>query len=375
MSREKKSEATEGIKKSISETTRAISGNETLKIKFSADPSGDYGEVIKLPQISKDPTESEILKVRGTADSLALQARFKDEETFSKYDPSGEQAKEIYHELEIARCELLGEKYYPGSKKNIWQKTKVEASDYSNKSVLESEKEKISHLARYFIKRQLSELDLPSEASQLLDTKEIFTDLTSSPEFNKTEDIFDQEKFALLSRKLIERLGYGEQLGEIDDLDSDVEENNQEEVEQEDEAQGSDNEENDNSENSETDDGESQQQQSEANGRGGSECVLRSDSKDARRRVRRGHKDGERRMARSGGVDARGARRDALAEREFCDERKEFRISVWSGGRRGERVSEEENERAEERCGRGTRFERREGGIDSIEIERGVGGL
>ena len=98
MNKEKKSETTDGIKKSISETTRAISGNDTLKIKFSADPSGDYGEVIKLPQISKEPTELEILKVRGTADSLALQARFKDEETFSKYDPSGEQAKEIYHE-------------------------------------------------------------------------------------------------------------------------------------------------------------------------------------------------------------------------------------------------------------------------------------
>ena len=47
------------------------------------------------------------MKVRGVADSQ-LQVRFKDEETFAKYDPSGEQAKEIYHELEIARCELLG---------------------------------------------------------------------------------------------------------------------------------------------------------------------------------------------------------------------------------------------------------------------------
>ena len=89
MTKEKKSDSTDGIKKSISETTRAISGNENLKIKFSADPSGDYGEVIKLPQISKEPSESEILKVRGTADSLALQARFKDEETFLKYDYIG----------------------------------------------------------------------------------------------------------------------------------------------------------------------------------------------------------------------------------------------------------------------------------------------
>ena len=85
MNKEKKFEETDGIKKSISETTRAISGNENLKIKFSADPSGDYGEVIKLPQISKEPNESEILKVRGTADSLALQARFKNEETCLLY--------------------------------------------------------------------------------------------------------------------------------------------------------------------------------------------------------------------------------------------------------------------------------------------------
>ena len=259
MNREKKSEATEGIKKSISETTRAISGNETLKIKFSADPSGDYGEVIKLPQISKEPTELEILKVRGIADSLAMQARFKDEETFSKYDPTGEQAKEIYHELEIARCELLGEKYYPGSKRNIWQKTKVEASENSGKNSIGDQEENISQVAKYFIKSQLSEMDLPSEASQLLEAKEVFKGLTKNPEFNKTEDIFDQEKFALLSRKLIEKLGYGEQLGEFDEAESDIDENNQEEVEQEEAGQGSDNEEDDTAENSGTNDGESQQ--------------------------------------------------------------------------------------------------------------------
>ena len=259
MNKEKKSEVNDGIKKSISETTRAISGNETLKIKFSADPSGDYGDVIKLPQISKEPTEAELFKVRGIADSLALQARFKDEETFSKYDPSGEQAKEIYNELEIARCELLGEKFYPGSKRNIWQKTKVEASAFSNKASIGAEEESIAQLARFFIKRELSEADLPPEASQLLEKKEVFEDLTGHPEFKKTKDVLDQEKFAVLSRKLIERLGYGEQLGELDDIENDIDENTQEELEQDEAGQGSEDEENDASDNSETDDGESQQ--------------------------------------------------------------------------------------------------------------------
>ena len=259
MNKEKKSEVNDGVKKSISETTRAISGNETLKIKFSADPSGDYGDVIKLPQISKEPTAAELFKVRGIADSLALQARFKDEETFSKYDPSGEQAKEIYNELEIARCELLGEKFYPGSKRNIWQKTKVEASAFSNKASIGAEEESIAQLARFFIKRELSEADLPPEASQLLEKKEVFEDLTGHPEFQKTKDVLDQEKFAVLSRKLIERLGYGEQLGELDDIENDIDENNQEELEQDEAGQGSEDEENDASDNSETDDGESQQ--------------------------------------------------------------------------------------------------------------------
>ena len=262
MNKEKKSEVNDGIKKSISETTRAISGNEALKIKFSADPSGDYGDVIKLPQISKEPTESELFKVRGIADSLALQARFKDEETFSKYDPSGEQAKEIYNELEIARCELLGEKYYPGSKRNIWQKTKVEASAFSNKASIGAEEESIAQLARFFIKRQLSETSLPPEASQLLDTKEVFEDLTGRPEFKKTKDVLDQEKFAVLSRKLIERLGFGEQLGELDEIENEIDENNQEDLEQDETGQGSEKEETDSSENSETDDGESQQSSS-----------------------------------------------------------------------------------------------------------------
>ena len=259
MNKEKKSEVNDGIKKSISETTRAISGNETLKIKFSADPSGDYGDVIKLPQISKEPTEAELFKVRGIADSLALQARFKDEETFSKYDPSGEQAKEIYNELEIARCELLGEKFYPGSKRNIWQKTKVEASAFSNKASIGAEEESIAQLARFFIKRELSEADLPPEASQLLEKKEVFEDLTGHPEFKKTKDVLDQEKFAVLSRKLIERLGFGEQLGELDEIENEIDENNQEDLEQDETGQGSEKEETDNSENSETDDGESQQ--------------------------------------------------------------------------------------------------------------------
>ena len=259
MNKEKKSEVNDGIKKSISETTRAISGNETLKIKFSADPSGDYGDVIKLPQISKEPTEAELFKVRGIADSLALQARFKDEATFSKYDPSGEQAKEIYNELEIARCELLGEKFYPGSKRNIWQKTKEEASAFSNKASIGAKEESIAQLARFFIKRELSDADLPSEASQLLEKEEVFEDLTGHPEFKKTKDVLDQEKFAVLSRKLIERLGYGEQLGELDDIENDIEENSQEELEQDEAGQGSEDEENDASDNSETDDGESQQ--------------------------------------------------------------------------------------------------------------------
>ena len=62
--------------------------------------------------------------------------------------------------------------------------------------------------------------------------------------------------------------------------------------------------------------------------------------------------------------------RDALKEREFLEEREEFWVGVSSGGSYGEGVGETEKRRG------GKAFdERREKRVDSIEINRGVGGF
>ena len=98
---------------------------------------------------------------------------------------------------------------------------------------------------KLFIKHFANRYEVEKNTYGNLSSKEVFKGLTNNPEFNKTEDIFDQEKFALLSRKLIEKLGYGEQLGELDEAESDKDENNQDEVEQEEAGQASDNEEDD----------------------------------------------------------------------------------------------------------------------------------
>ncbi len=256
MKKNKNADAVDNIRKSISETTRAISGNDNIKVKFTADPSGDYGELIKLPQLSNDPSRVDIIKTRGVADSLALQIRFRDEKTFSNYDPTGPLAKEIYNELEIARCELLGETYYPGSQKNIWEKTNAEAKEYASAERKDTKDEGISKAAKYFIKNQFSKNKLPPDAKMLLDEKDIFSKLSHQPEFNSPKNIFDQEQFALLSRKLIEQLGYGDQLGEIEEPDSDFDENIEEDIDQQDPGQNSDQEDSNDSESSEMEEGE-----------------------------------------------------------------------------------------------------------------------
>jgi cobaltochelatase CobT len=256
MTKKKSSEAIDGIKKSISETTRAISGNEQMKVKFTADPSGDYGDVLKLPQISNSPSEKDISKARGVADSLALQIRFRNEEMFSRYDPSGDLAKEIYNELELARCELLGESYYPGSKSNIREKTNAEAIESLATDKQDTQDRNIPKAAKYFIKNQFSKTDLPPDAKALLDNQEIFSKLIDKPEFNLSENILDQENFAILSRKLIEELGYGDQLGELEAPDTDLDESIEEDIDQEEEGQNSDQEETNDSENSEMEEGD-----------------------------------------------------------------------------------------------------------------------
>ena len=213
----KKDTITEPIKKALSETTRAISKNVDLKVKFESESSNIIENQIQLPRIPSKISRNEMTVARGEADSIAMHLRYHNRTISQKYEPSGELALSLFNEMEKARCEAAGSLLYPGAARNIDRKI-----DNESKKLIENEtgKEKfpLPEAMRLFIRKVTSNHDLPENAKRALDTWESFITQESGDSFTHIDQlVHDQENFARLSRNIIKNLGYGDQLGDDPD--------------------------------------------------------------------------------------------------------------------------------------------------------------
>ena len=107
------------FKKALAEATRALAGNEEMEVSYSADPPGQTNTGVRLPQVSRRMTRSEVMLARGTADAYALRERFHNADTNARYTPRGEMARQIFDALETARCEAIGARAMPGVADNL----------------------------------------------------------------------------------------------------------------------------------------------------------------------------------------------------------------------------------------------------------------
>jgi len=117
----------DAFKKALAEATKVMSHDPDLTVSYSVDPSGLSGDAMRLPQVSRRMTRDEVLLARGTADALALNRRYHNGQTHSKYLPNGDMARELYEAMETARCEAVGARDMPGTAGNIDAKIKHDA--------------------------------------------------------------------------------------------------------------------------------------------------------------------------------------------------------------------------------------------------------
>ena len=113
------------FKKALAEATKTMAQDVDLNVTYSVDPSGVSGDTMRLPQVSRRMSRDEVLLARGTADALALNLRYHDAKTHSKYVPQGNMARDIYEAMETARCEAMGARDMPGTAGNIDAKIEV----------------------------------------------------------------------------------------------------------------------------------------------------------------------------------------------------------------------------------------------------------
>ena len=102
-------------------TLKAISGDldSEREVKFSGSSSYLSSKEIRLPQILKELDSSQLSKLRGESDKIALKIKHHDPVLHNKHLPSSELSSQIFKLAEDARIESVGSKNFFGIKKNL----------------------------------------------------------------------------------------------------------------------------------------------------------------------------------------------------------------------------------------------------------------
>ncbi|MCC6304761.1 MAG: cobaltochelatase subunit CobT [Rhodobacteraceae bacterium] len=234
------------FKKALAEATRTLADERELNVTFTVDPPGMTREAVRLPQVSRRMSRDEVMLARGTADAFALKRRYHDGAVHARYLPQGPMARDLYEAMETARCEALGARAMPGTATNIDARIAQEADRKGWAQLREAGEAPLPVAAGYLVRALATGRVLPRGADRVLDLwRPFLEDQAGGTLAGLDEALASQPAFARLARRVIEDLGYGDQLGEDpdaqgeDDEDAEAEEEAPDEEGAEEESQDS----------------------------------------------------------------------------------------------------------------------------------------
>ena len=225
------------FKKALAEATKTLADAPDMTVTYTVDPSGQAGDVMRLPQVSRRLTREEVLLARGTADALALRHRYHDAKVSARYQPRGEMAQALYDAMEGARCEALGARDMPGTLTNTDAKIAHDAARKGYGQIRNREAAPLSVAAGYLVREMATGRKLPADADNVLGLWRDFIEGQAGDDLESIGDaLADQAAFARLTRKVIADLGYADQLGDDPDEERNDEADSDDEAEQQEEA-------------------------------------------------------------------------------------------------------------------------------------------
>jgi len=208
----------EPFKKALAEATRVLAADPDLGVTYSVDPPGYAGDQLRLPQVSRRMTAQEVLLARGTADAYAMRRKYHDEGVAARYAPQGQMARDLYEAMETARCEAVGARDMPGTLGNIDAKIATEAERRGYGRIDTATEAPLAVAAGYLIRARATGRDLPAGAQNVLDLWREHLEGSAAGTLPDLEaSLTDQQAFARFARRIIEDLGYGDQLGDDPD--------------------------------------------------------------------------------------------------------------------------------------------------------------
>ena len=243
----------EQFRRALAITSRALSGDRELEVKFGGEAAALARGRMLLPNPPDKLNLAEATKARGKADALALRLALHDSAAHAKALPPGSTARKVFDAAEQARCEALGAKSMRGVSDNL-DAALVDTCRREGWNIAEDRQDAPLEAAiSMLVRERITGRKVPDDAKGLMKVWRDELERAAGPALNAlSESAEDQTAFANALRQVLRDLDLSDELGETS-------EDEDEDDSQEDSGVEQDPQEGDDDGDSDPDDGEDEQ--------------------------------------------------------------------------------------------------------------------
>jgi len=202
----------EQIKRVTAATLKAIGQSSEVEVSYSSSNDAKVatsGATVHLPAPPESGiTESDVTRLRGAADAVALRLRYHDSDIHRRLRPSGSDAARVFERAEQVRVESIGCRRMPGVEKNIAAmletRCKANTPEHSAETGEAQNDAVLAEAVGLMIHQKLTGNDLPAAAEPILRNWQDYINEHIGPQLDKLANtIHNQEDFAdALSRMI-----------------------------------------------------------------------------------------------------------------------------------------------------------------------------
>ncbi len=218
-----KEDPTAAFKIALTDTMRAISGDDELTVEFGVETPRLDDHKARLPQIDRELTSDVASVARGISDAFALRIARHDDKVHARMLPEGRNARAVFEAVEQARVESIGSRAMPGMASNLTAMLDDKYEKQGVANLRDREEAPLEEALSLIVRERLTGQKPPQNAGLLVDLWRPWIEEKASAILDDLEQrIDDQRAFGELARELIAALDMADELGDADDdADSD----------------------------------------------------------------------------------------------------------------------------------------------------------
>ena len=230
----------EAFKRVTGAAMRAVSETRDLTVEFSSDEPQLKGHTARLPTPPRNLPASEVQKLRGQADQMALKLRYHNAKVHARMKPQGDSARKIYDEMEQVRCEAIGARRMDGVAANLDAAWRERVKGHVYNRVNEYLNVPVPEVIGLLVREKLTGIAPPDNVKEMIDHWRDWLVERAGHDFDDLADVVDdQASFAKAVRRVISDLELGDE-DDAEEMDSDADGEGEEQEASDSEDGGSD---------------------------------------------------------------------------------------------------------------------------------------